>query len=164
MEDPYRTMSPEEPYSEQVVLLDGQGIWYSKFRDLEDKYYMTASEESVVRPSTLWTYEDFGLSEENLQNKHMYLCAQSLFKLAPEFDLVVRDVLLADLNGVVIFTKGRRPRWTDTFKERLLESLGLELYERVVFIERVSSTEFPNLIKLADVMLHPFPFGGSRTR
>ena len=23
--------------------------------------------------------------------------------------------------------------------------------------------KFPNLIKLADVMLHPFPFGGSRT-
>ena len=31
MEHPYRTRMPieDEPYTEQVVLLDGQGIWYS---------------------------------------------------------------------------------------------------------------------------------------
>ena len=92
----------------------------------------------------------------------MYLCAQSLFKLAPEFDLVVRDVLVADPSGVVIFTKGRRPRWTETFQGRLRKALGPELFGRVHFIDRVSSIDFPNLIKLADVMLHPFPFGGSR--
>ena len=68
------------------VLLDGQGIWYSKFRDLEDKYYTRTGEGSVIQQSAFSTHQDFGLSHDDLKDKHVYLCAQSLFKLAPEFD------------------------------------------------------------------------------
>ena len=67
MEDPHRTMSSVEPYSEQFVLLDGQGIWYSKFRDLEDKYYTRTGEGSVIQQSALSTHQDFGLSHDDLK-------------------------------------------------------------------------------------------------
>lgn len=66
----------EEPYSEQVVLLDGQGIWYR-------------------RPSLPATWEPrsaYGLRQE----WHVYMCAQSLFKLHPHMDKAIADILHTD--------------------------------------------------------------------
>ena len=96
-------------------------------------------------------------------HSHLYLCAQSLFKLHPSFDEVTIRLLTLDPAAVIIFTEGRRPKWTEMFKSRLAAAIPAVLLPRVVFIPRVSSIDFPYLIALADVMLHPFPFGGSRT-
>ena len=95
----------------------------------------------------------------------MYLCAQSLFKLHPVFDEVVFQILEKDPDGFIVFTKGRREKWTKIFVERLRNNSWNknELFERIIFIERVNSLDFDALIRLSDVMLHPFPFGGSRT-
>ncbi|GMH90681.1 hypothetical protein TL16_g11839 [Triparma laevis f. inornata] len=163
-ENPYRTMVDNElePYSEQVVLLEGQGIWYNDFSYFEKKYY-----ENNIVMSYMHTWEDFaGPTDYKLisnPNNNIYLCAQSVFKLSSDFDAVVKKLLEVDANGIVVFTKGRRPAWTAKFQSRLRQTLGGELYNRVYFIERVGSIDFPNLIKLCTVLLHPFPFGGSRT-
>ncbi|GMH86066.1 hypothetical protein TrST_g2000 [Triparma strigata] len=163
-ENPYRTLvdTEEEPYSEQVVLLEGLGIWYNDFSYLEKTYY-----ENSIEMSNLKTWEDFATTKDaksiSNPNNNIYLCAQSVFKLSSDFDVVVNNVLRSDPDGVVVFTKGRRPAWTAKFKSRLRQTLSDELYSRVYFIERVGSIDFPNLIKLCTVLLHPFPFGGSRT-
>jgi hypothetical protein len=60
-------------------------------------------------------------------------------------------------------TGGRRPRWTEIYLTRLQNALGPELSRRLHMIERVSSEQFPALLKIADVILHPFPFDGSKT-
>ena len=54
-------------------------------------------------------------------------------------------------------------RWTETYITRLKSALGPEYASRLHVIDRVSSEQFLGLIKLADVVLHPFPFDGSRT-
>ena len=159
MEDPFRTVLEKDVYSEQVVLLDGQGIWYSRFDDLETKYY-----PSALKQSDRSSLADFEIPQALITPQTtIYLCAQSLFKLSRRFDEVVKRVLEEDDDGVIVFTKGRRPSWTARFKERLSSLLPPHLLERVILIPRVSSIDFPSLIRLSDVMLHPFPFGGSRT-
>ena len=149
--------------SSQVVLLDGQGIWYTDFKELKNAYYEEADDDGFTEgaPKTL---TDFGLPSSALApGTKIYLCAQSLFKLNSAFDTVVQQVLTADPAGVVIFTSGRRESWTKTFKDRLSLTLPAEILSRVHLIPRVSSLSFPTLVSLSDVMLHPFPFGGSRT-
>jgi hypothetical protein len=62
-----------------------------------------------------------------------------------------------------VVTGGRRPRWTQIYLTRLQNTLGPDLSHRLHMIERVSSEQFPALLKIADVILHPFPFDGSKT-
>jgi len=56
MEHPHRTRMAveDEPYTEQVVLLEGQGIWYSKPVDpdgLNDHiYFMYSWTSSILMP------------------------------------------------------------------------------------------------------------------
>ncbi|CAM9165371.1 unnamed protein product, partial [Hapterophycus canaliculatus] len=98
------------------------------------------------------------------------MCPQSLFKLKPDFDRVIRDVLLAfknnknnDNKAFLVLTEGRRKKWTEIFQRRLQDSVP-EILSQVKFLPRTSAgREFLRLIASADVILHPFPFGGSKT-
>ncbi|CAM9620671.1 unnamed protein product, partial [Scytosiphon promiscuus] len=99
------------------------------------------------------------------------MCPQSVFKLKPDFDLVLRDILSAfDNNDIVdkakaflVVTEGRRKKWTEMFRRRLQDSVP-EIASQVKFLPRTSAgREFLRLMASADVILHPFPFGGSKT-
>lgn len=59
------------------------------------------------------------------------MCAQSVFKLHPRFDAAVRGVLEASVSNHVVFTEGRDPRWTASFRERLRSNVGDQLMARV---------------------------------
>lgn len=61
----------------------------------------------------------------------VFLCAQSMFKLHPRFDVAVERVLQASTSNYVVFTEGRRRQWTKDFTKRLRRVVGDELMERV---------------------------------
>ncbi|CAM9259019.1 unnamed protein product, partial [Hapterophycus canaliculatus] len=91
----------------------------------------------------------------------VYMCAQSMFKLHPRLDLAVKGLLEASLANHIVFTEGRNPRWTLAFQQRLRSTIGDTLMQRVFFVPRTD--EYFSLLASADVALHPFPFGGSKT-
>ena len=161
LEHPYRTRMPiaSEPYTEQVVLLEGQGIWYNIPEPPEVELKKTN-----LPLERLGLYTVYDRSHFNLSNDWpLYFCPQSVFKMHPEFDCVFRDLLLANPRGHIVITGGRRQAWTDIYVTRLQKALGPVLYTRLHVIERVSSEKFLALLRIADVILHPFPFDGSRT-
>lgn len=61
----------------------------------------------------------------------VYMCAQSLFKLKPDFDRVLREIMMAFENkndgtknkAFLVITEGRKKTWTETFRRRLQESV-----------------------------------------
>lgn len=112
-----------------------------------------------LAPSIAYNKSHFNLSEDAF----VYFCPQSVFKMHPLFDTVFRDILLANPEGHVVITGGRRPSWTDTYMTRLRLALGDRAMKRLHLIDRVSAEKFLALLKIADVILHPFPFDGSRT-
>lgn len=59
------------------------------------------------------------------------MCAQSVFKLHPRFDAAVKGVLEASILNHIVFTEGRNPKWTTSFRERLRSQVGDELMARV---------------------------------
>ena len=65
--------------------------------------------------------------------------------------------------GHLVFVKGRKKSWTNMLQQRLVNMLSQSVYARVHFVSRMSRTDFLRLVGNADVMLHPFPFGGSKT-
>ena len=159
MEHPFRSRMPtdDEPYSEQVVLLDGQGIWYYK-PESPDEALRKVNLTNMVSPKREFKRADFNISD----NWFVYFLPQSVFKIHPLYDDVLSDILKANPNGHIIVTGGRRPLWTEIYSNRLNSSLG-PFSNRLHIIDRVSSEKFLQLISIADVILHPFPFDGSRT-
>ncbi|CAM9448041.1 unnamed protein product [Ectocarpus sp. 12 AP-2014] len=231
MEFPDRTtmLPDDDPYSEQVVLFGGQGIWYPapvlpselapppRPRTTNDTASTTAvlptPQAPIPAPTLAWSAAHDTItakgggsagemgsswggpaSERALETYHaastrasrerarsvlraelknrigidqnsvVYMCAQSLFKLHPDFDLAVKGVLEASGSNHLVFTAGRRQQWTSIFQARLTSTLGDDLMTRVFFVPRtVSGAAFSSLLASADVVLHPFPFGGSKT-
>ncbi|OQS07926.1 TPR repeat-containing protein [Thraustotheca clavata] len=134
----------EEVYAEQVVLLSGLGIWY----------------DPPPIPTVLGHRKDYGLQE----NWTIYLCAQSVFKLLPDFDQVLGSILSSDPNGHLVFVEARQRAWTLQFQDRLKRSFPISILQRIHFLPRVAGHEpYMRLLSMATIVLHPFPFGGSKT-
>ena len=159
MEHPYRSRMPiaAEPYTEQVVLMEGQGIWY--FRPSIEIDLIKANLDKQVAPPRVFTRQDFGLNE----SAFIFFLPQSVFKIHPLFDNVLKDIMNRVSEAVLVVMGGHRPKWTNVYMKRLNESFGLEMSSRLVCVSRVSSEQFTALLMIADAILHPFPFDGSRT-
>lgn len=91
-----------------------------------------------------------------------YLCAQSLFKICPDMDHSLREILRRDPAGVLLcfnwmdelMTERLRRRWSGTFEG---------LMDRVRFLPRVPVDRFLAIVAAADVLLDTWPFGGGNT-
>lgn len=101
---------------------------------------------------------DFGLPDD----RPLYLCPQNLFKLHPEFDLWLGDILRADPKGTIGLIGGANSAWTERVKDRLGPVLGADM-ERVRFVPFLPKVDYMRLLGAAEVMLDPIHFGGSNT-
>lgn len=101
---------------------------------------------------------DFGLPDD----RPLYLCPQNLFKLHPEFDLWLGDILRADPKGIIGLIEGANSAWTKRVKARLAPALGADM-ERVRFVPFLPKADYMRLLGAAEVMLDPIHFGGSNT-
>ena len=160
LEHPYRTRlaSDSDPYTEQLVLLSGQGIWYSSpnSTEFEKSFRVIENKTAAVRH---FRREEFGLDPKWF----IYMCPQNLFKLHVFFDDVIARILLHSISSHLVFTvPKRRKLMVEKFKKRIRSKLGGDIFMRCHFLPRVSSEQFINFIKIGDVLLHPFPFDGSR--
>ncbi len=110
-----------------------------------------------LRPEALPPADRTGLRLP--EDKTLYLCPQTLFKLHPEADLLFREIILGDPNGLLVLIDGllREPleaRW---------RRHAPELLDRSVFVPYLPRERFLALIQSCDVMLDPPHFGGGNT-
>ena len=95
---------------------------------------------------------------------NLYACPQSLFKLHPDFDLILAKILEKDPNGYIIFIGGPGiiKYWIKTLKKRWSNTFPI-INNRSIFINRLSIEEFICLCKCVDVLLDPVHFGGGNS-
>jgi len=92
-----------------------------------------------------------------------YVCHQTLFKIHPEFDRLLGEILRRDPRGVVIlFSDGQAPQWKTLMLERMQRSIS-DVAGRVTFLPRLPREDYLNFLTLADVLLDTVHFGGSTT-
>lgn len=101
---------------------------------------------------------DYGLPED----RRLYLCPHSLFKLNPEFDAVIAAILQRDPTGTFVLMEGHYPQWTACLKERFASTMPA-VANRVMFLPRLGYADYLRVMMLADVMLDPLHFGGGKT-
>ncbi|OFX13773.1 MAG: hypothetical protein A2516_09340 [Alphaproteobacteria bacterium RIFOXYD12_FULL_60_8] len=100
------------------------------------------------------------LPRPELPDGRLYVCPQSLFKLHPDFDAVLADILRRDPLGRVLLIAQNR------LEERLLARIGVahpDVLSRLHVLPRMSEESFFGLIKAAHVLLDPLYFSGGNS-
>jgi len=104
-------------------------------------------------------------SELKLPEKsRLYGCPQALFKLHPDFDKILSEILIRDTDGYVILigNEGKDKFWSEILKKRWSKNFPI-LNKKVLFTKRLSLLEFFSLSSCVDVLLIPIHFGGGNT-
>ena len=127
--------------------------------------------ERLVRLTTLPTYQyrpglqqpekdrgAFGLSE----SQHVYMCAQNVRKLHPDFDLLLGEILRRDPAGVLVLLKPEHEHLEATLRERFQRTVG-DVVDRILFVPRMPHADYLNLVTMGDVLLDPRPYGSGVT-
>lgn len=89
-----------------------------------------------------------------------YLCPQTLYKLHPDFDNTLAELLARDPQGQLLLIQGRHPAWQQTLMQRWSGQLDLS---RVHWLPPLSRSDYLQLLACGDVMLDPLPYGGGLT-
>jgi len=101
----------------------------------------------------------YGLSDY----EKIILCPQSLFKIHPDFDEYIFRILKENTNCSLVFLDNLEKkfkmyeRWNIKLKNKK-EYYGI--LARVKFIPGQDHQRFCNLMKCADILIDPYPFGG----
>jgi protein O-GlcNAc transferase len=138
------TMEPDDAathYSERLIALDGLSLCV----------------QAPVLPTDRIDKARFGMDA----NAPAYLCAQSLYKIHPDFDPVIADLLEQDPNARIYFLT-IHTQSDDIFLSRLERVVGVHM-DRVAILPRVKSKDFPLLLKTADVLLDVPQWSGGKT-
>jgi protein O-GlcNAc transferase len=91
-----------------------------------------------------------------------YVCTQTLFKIHPEFDLLLGEILRRDPQGIVVLFDGQVPTWKSLLLERLRRSIP-DMVERIVFLPRLPREAYFRLLTQSDAVLDTIHYGGSTT-
>ena len=101
----------------------------------------------------------------NLPDKaNLYGCPQSLFKIHPDFDEILKEILLNDPNGylVLIGGGGKEKFWSNILNTRWAK-ISPTFKERTIFLNRMNLSDFVSLCDCVDVLLDPIYFGGGNS-
>jgi predicted O-linked N-acetylglucosamine transferase (SPINDLY family) len=92
----------------------------------------------------------------------LYVCPQSLFKLHPDNDAVIGEILRRDPRGVLILLQGQSAYWTAAVVERFSRAFP-DVVDRVQFLGRLTLPGFLTLLRVADVVLDPLHWTGGNS-
>jgi predicted O-linked N-acetylglucosamine transferase (SPINDLY family) len=91
--------------------------------------------------------------------KPLYVCPQTLYKVHPDMDALIRGILLRDPKGLVVLIEGQFGEFTAQLRARFAANLP-EVAARIVFLRRMGFAEFLRLLAVADVILDTVHFNG----
>jgi predicted O-linked N-acetylglucosamine transferase (SPINDLY family) len=94
--------------------------------------------------------------------EHLYFCPQTLFKLHPDFDLLIGEILRRDPRGVLVLFHAESPDWSELLRQRMQRTIP-DVVARIAWRHRLPMNEFLALTEHADVMLDTPHFNGGTT-
>ena len=133
-------------YNERLALLPGLGTRYA-----------------VPQREATGTRADYGLPDD----RTIYLVPQSLFKIHPDNDALVAEVLARDPDSVALFFASQHETHTQLFAGRLSRAMqlhGLDIHARAIFLQsNIPHPTYLKLNELCDVMIDTLHWSGGNT-
>jgi protein O-GlcNAc transferase len=93
------------------------------------------------------------------QNATIYVCPQTLFKLHPDFDGLLKGILERDARGLIVLIQDRIQAWNDRLSARFRRTMP-QVADRVLFLPSLPQSQFMQLLASSDVMLDTLHFNG----
>jgi predicted O-linked N-acetylglucosamine transferase (SPINDLY family) len=140
----FETPGSEAHYTERLHCIEGVGTL---------AYYYRPALRVAAK-----TRAHYGFGTQD----HVYLCPQALFKVHPDLDPLIGEILRLDPVGRIVFVSAGYQGWQERLRARLASRIG-RTAERIQFLPRQSSEDFINLIAVSDVMLDTVHFNGMNT-
>jgi CRISPR-associated protein Csy1 len=106
--------------------------------------------------------QHFGLPED----RTLFLCPQSLWKIHPDNDELFAEVLAANPRAVLVLFKGRHPAITEAYIHRFSGALarhGLSFKERVRVLPQVGHDDYLRINLASDAMLDTLRWSGGNS-
>jgi predicted O-linked N-acetylglucosamine transferase (SPINDLY family) len=100
----------------------------------------------------------FGLED----GQRVYLCTQNVRKYQPDFDLLLRDLLRVDLQGVLLIAAAEHAPITELLLDRFRRRMP-DVLPRVRVMPRMQREEYLALVAVSDVLLDTLHFGAGIT-
>jgi predicted O-linked N-acetylglucosamine transferase (SPINDLY family) len=154
---PVTTGIPTVDYYLSSELLEGEDPQAHYRETLYQTHRFVCYENPPTTPSPK-TRKDFGLSE----SVHLYLCAQSLFKVHPDFDEILAGILREDPDAEIVFLHAPFSALGDSLRQRW-ETVMPDVAHRIRILERLGQEDFIRLQSLSDVVLDTLHFGSGNT-
>ena len=133
-------------YAERLELLPGLGT----------RYAMPRTESQDARAA-------FGLPDD----RTLYLVPQSLFKIHPDNDALIAEILARDPRGMAVFFAANHDLVTDVFEARMAKAFdaqGLALAEKARFVmPTLPHGAYLRMNQLCDVMIDTLHWSGGNT-
>lgn len=102
---------------------------------------------------------DYGLPE----HVNLYLCPHLLYKIHPDYDDVLAEILESDPEGIIVLLARPALKHIQNLLLQRFESAFPQLMERIWFMPMMEPEDLWGLMRNADVILDPFYFGGGTT-
>ncbi|CAN0142117.1 unnamed protein product, partial [Hapterophycus canaliculatus] len=138
-----------QDYAEQLVLFD------SLTASLPETYgpaNVPSSSMAAALALVASSTSEPGMSLR--EGDHLYHCIQHSKKFHPDFDVVLRGVLLSDPAAKVLLAAG-----SEVHLSRWERTLGPDLTQRLVFLPFLAYPEMLTVVANCRVMLDTFPWG-----
>lgn len=132
----------EQHYSESLITLKTMPVVYKRPR---------------VRPPQK-DRQAFGFTDQ----QRLYGCLQSIFKLHPDYDSLLAEILRRDDQAVIALVGGMHESHADLLRERFKQSIP-EVMDRIKIFPRMPREDFDSLSRACDVLLDTLHFGAGAT-
>ena len=124
-------------YSEKLIFLDHMLYYY--------------------KPETSLT-----LNSDSMNNQNIYSCPQTLFKIHPDFDQMIKQILVKDRKAKIYFIKDSNKTLFKKLIARFKKTIGSDM-DRIIFNETMSVEKYLNHCGSSSVLLDPIIYGGGNS-
>ena len=102
------------------------------------------------------------IDDNDISKNNIYSCPQTMFKIHPDFDEIIKKILLEDKKAKIYFIKDKDDILFKKFYERIKKKI-INHSERIHFIDRLNYDEYINHCGQASVLLDPLYFGSGNS-
>ena len=102
------------------------------------------------------------LSKSDLERKNIYSCPQTLFKIHPDFDQIIFDIIEMDKKAIVYLIKDRNKVWYKKLINRLSNNNKYDP-TKIIFLDPLYYEDYLLHIGKASVLLDPIYYGAGNS-
>ena len=102
------------------------------------------------------------LLDDEIVNKNLYFCSQSLIKIHPHFDEILKKILEKDKKAKILFIKDKKEILEKKLKKRFKKIIKFDS-DRIEFLDWMNNDDYINLCGKSSVLLDTLYFGAGNS-